>query len=135
MTQRTMTALFDSREDAEEAREDLLECGIASGDINIVSQSASTTTSASSGASSGGLWGGIKDLFIGDDDRSAYAEGVNRGGFLLTARVDLPPAGHGGALVGELAALAVQHQVQDMVVIVYSADQTSGRAVLISPGP
>lgn len=87
MTQRTLTALFDSRDDAEEAREDLLECGVASDDINIVSQSASATTTAASG-SSGGLWDGIKGLFIGDDDRSAYAEGVSRGGFLLTARVE-----------------------------------------------
>lgn len=89
MTQRTLTALFDSRDDADEAREDLIECGVASSDINIVSQSSSSAAgSASSGSSGGGFWDGIKDFFVGDEDRPAYAEGVSRGGFLLTARVD-----------------------------------------------
>ena len=32
-----------------------------------------------------GCWGSLKILFAPDEDRYAYAEGLRRGGFLLTA--------------------------------------------------
>jgi uncharacterized protein (TIGR02271 family) len=34
------------------------------------------------------MWESIKDFFVGDDDRDTYTEGLRRGGYLLTARVD-----------------------------------------------
>ena len=97
---RTITAMFDSRVDAETARDRLNAAGISADDVSIHDQSSldagstggssmnsepsySTTTSRDSGQ---GLWSQIKSFFSGDED--VYAEGMRRGGFLLTARVD-----------------------------------------------
>ena len=51
-----------------------------------------------------GFWAGLSDLFVPDEDRSAYAEGVRRGGYLLTARV--PEGLEDQALDGARAARA-----------------------------
>ena len=39
-------------------------------------------------SSSGGFWSELKDIFVSDEDRHSYEEGVRRGGYLLTAHVD-----------------------------------------------
>jgi len=51
--------------------------------------SASGSSGGSSGSSSGGqgFWAELKDIFVSDDDRSSYEEGVRRGHYLLTATV------------------------------------------------
>jgi uncharacterized protein (TIGR02271 family) len=91
MTQRTITAMYDSSSQAEAARDQLVGIGVPSSDINI--------RGTSGGASSGGttmaddnrsFWDDLKDLFVPDEDRHTYAEGMRRGGSLLTANV---PAG------------------------------------------
>ena len=54
-------------------------------------RSAEATGTAAEGETGGrGFWGGLSDLFLPDEDRHAYAEGLSRGGYLLSARV---PAG------------------------------------------
>lgn len=78
---RTITAMFDSRSEAESARDQLR--STIGGQAEIIDQS-----SGSSGSSGGGFWGGVKDAFMPDEDRHSYEEGVRRGGFLLCARVD-----------------------------------------------
>ncbi len=55
---------------------------------------------------------------------------IRSGRVLLTARVDLPPPGHADQLVAELQRVAGQHQVAEVLVIVYSADRSFGRAFL-----
>ncbi|WP_396594506.1 YsnF/AvaK domain-containing protein [Brevundimonas sp. R86498] len=85
---RTITALFETRADAESARDKLCNANIDKSDIRIVDQS-------SSGAASHqelGFWASIKNAMLPDDDRQAYEEGIRRGGFLLTADVDEPSA-------------------------------------------
>ena len=32
-----------------------------------------------------GFWDSVKDIFMPEDDRDTFAEGVRRGGYLLTA--------------------------------------------------
>lgn len=47
-----------------------------------------TLTGAGIGAAAGGLVGALTDAGVSHEDAQVYAEGVRRGGFLVTARVD-----------------------------------------------
>lgn len=81
-TQRTYTAMYDTRGAAETARDGLRALGVDDDGISI--RGADTTGSADAGK---GLWASIVDLFVPEDDRGLYAEGVRRGGHLLSVRV------------------------------------------------
>lgn len=85
---RTITAMFDDREDAEEASRELSALGIMANDVTIHDQQSVTggASLTTPGQSQGGLWDSFKSLFT--DDHDTYAEGIRRGGYLLTARVD-----------------------------------------------
>ena len=86
MSVRTITAMFDSADAADRARDRLVELGLPSDDVQVIYQGESGERA---GADGKGLWESIKDFFTGDDDeRAAYEEGIRRGGHLLTARVD-----------------------------------------------
>jgi stress response protein YsnF len=91
MTERTVTALYDTKSAAESARDDLVALGVPSADVAIRGTEGggdySSATSTSAATEDKGFWGGLADLFAPDEDRHAYAEGVRRGGHLLTARV------------------------------------------------
>src|SRR5215208_4999829 len=89
--QRTITAFFDKRQDADEAIQRLVSEGVSRTSINIVEGSQSSTqgsTAARSPAEQEGMgfWDVLKDLFLPDEDRSTYAEGLRRGGYLVTVR-------------------------------------------------
>ena len=84
---RTVTAMFDSRSQAEAARERLTQSRIDADDVRIVDQSASGSSGAESGEGQG-LWSAIKAAFIPPEDSHTYEEGMRRGGYLLCARVD-----------------------------------------------
>lgn len=86
MTTRTITAIYDSESEARQARAQLVDHGVDDDDVRIVSHNLRST--AVSGETDKGVWESIKDFFIGDDDRPVYSEGLRRGGYLLTARVD-----------------------------------------------
>jgi uncharacterized protein (TIGR02271 family) len=86
MSIRTITAMFDSAEAADRARDRLVEVGVPADSVQVVYQGA---TADDAGADGKGLWESIKDFFTGeDDDRATYEEGIRRGGHLLTARVE-----------------------------------------------
>jgi uncharacterized protein (TIGR02271 family) len=86
MSIRTITAMFDSADAANRARERLVEVGLPSDSVQVIHQGATGDDAGSDGK---GLWASIKDFFTGDDDDHAtYEEGMRRGGHLLTARVE-----------------------------------------------
>jgi uncharacterized protein (TIGR02271 family) len=87
MTTRTITAIYDSEPEAQQARQQLLSHGLDDNDVRIVSHQLSSTPVGTDTGADKGLWESIKDFFVGDDDRPAYSEGLRRGGCLLTARV------------------------------------------------
>jgi uncharacterized protein (TIGR02271 family) len=89
MTERTVTALYDTRGAAESARDKLVALGVPSPDVTIRGTEGGGSSATSTGAATEdkGFWSGLADLFAPDEDRHAYAEGVRRGGHLLTARV------------------------------------------------
>jgi uncharacterized protein (TIGR02271 family) len=87
---RTVTALFDSRSEAEAARERLTSSRIDADSIRIIDKESSGSSANGSSGDAGdqGFWASLKDLFMPDEDRHAYGEGISRGGYLLCAQVD-----------------------------------------------
>ena len=85
---RTVTAFFDTRAAADKAMADVVAAGVPSNMVSIVEgHSAATAGTTTSGAQEEGFWGSVKNLFAPEEDKHAYAEGLSRGGYLLTAHV------------------------------------------------
>lgn len=82
----TITALFDTRADAESGKQRLCDTMIDADNITIIDQSRAPASGGSSEDT--GMWASIKNAFLPEEDRQVYEEGVRRGGFLLTADVD-----------------------------------------------
>lgn len=87
---RTLTAMFDTRADAEAARRELAGAGISEDQVWLHDQSSLDRNRLGDGndretGESGGLWGSIKRFFGADEH--GYEEGLRRGGTLLTVQV------------------------------------------------
>jgi len=80
---RTVTALYDSRSEAESACERLT-TKFETCSTKIIDQNSGADAGSSGGTSETSL----SDLYVSDEDRDAYGEGVRRGGFMLCAEVD-----------------------------------------------
>jgi uncharacterized protein (TIGR02271 family) len=83
---RTITAMFDSRSEAESARSNLSASNIDANRVRIIDKS--SASQAEPGGEGGGFWSTLKDAFMPDEDRYSYEEGVRRGGYLLCAQVE-----------------------------------------------
>ncbi len=77
---RTVTALYDTRSEAESARE-RLSSTVETCSAKIIDQSSIGPGSESSSESS------LDTLYVTEEDREVYGEGVRRGGFMLCAEV------------------------------------------------
>ena len=96
MAQQTVIAYFDSRSEAEAARQALLGDGVAASAIKLLPEEGSTSTYTRSSTETsydrqsdqGGFWASLGDLFLPDEDRYAYAEGMSRGGIALSVTTD-----------------------------------------------
>jgi uncharacterized protein (TIGR02271 family) len=85
----TITALFDSRSDAEAAKQRLKSARVDADHVHIHDKSsAGYSENNYSDHQNRGFWDSVKNAFAPDEDRHAYEEGVRRGGTLLTADVD-----------------------------------------------
>ena len=88
---RTITALFDTRQEAEAAKARLQSSNIDAERIRVIDKDSSSSSAASSSGSSGGqnkgFFASLGDMFMPDEDRHAYAEGINRGGYLVCAEI------------------------------------------------
>jgi hypothetical protein len=85
---RTITALFDTKADADAGAERLRLAGIDASHVSVHDQHSHKTTGAYSTSEDKGLWASIKNVFVPHEDRHTYEEGLRRGGVLLTADVD-----------------------------------------------
>ena len=87
---RTITAMFDDRAHADAAIEQLArQLNISSSDIQVHAADATSTTPGTSTASGDtGFWASLKDLFVPDEDRTTYAEGVRRGSIVVSATIE-----------------------------------------------
>ena len=86
MSTRTITALYESKAAAEAAKQRLATLNTGSGSVDIHDEG--SMTASSTGQAEPGPLGGLKHLFGQHEDAHTYAEGINRGHFLLTAKVD-----------------------------------------------
>jgi uncharacterized protein (TIGR02271 family) len=86
---RTITAMFDTREEAEAAKSRLQSSRIDADRIRVIDkESSSSSSSSSTGGENRGFFASLTDMFMPDEDRAAYAEGIDRGGYLVCAQVD-----------------------------------------------
>jgi uncharacterized protein (TIGR02271 family) len=91
MTTRTVTAMFNSRAEAERAAEQLVsQLGLDRAVVRLNPEAGATDTgySQSRPYEETGFFASIKNLFVPDEDRYTYAEGMRRGGVLVSAGVD-----------------------------------------------
>jgi stress response protein YsnF len=80
-----VTAFFDSESDAEAAVARIEAEGISRDQIRIVAGDAGTgVTETRAEPRDEGFFAALADLFMPDDDRHAYAEGLSRGGYLVS---------------------------------------------------
>ena len=89
---RTVTALFDNRTEAEEAKARLTSSRIDAERIRIIDQS-STSSRDNTGykqqePGEQGFMASLRELFMPEEDTHAYGEGIRRGGYLVCASVD-----------------------------------------------
>jgi hypothetical protein len=85
---RTITALFDTKADADAGAERLRVAGVDASGVHVHDHSTHQTSGAYSTGKDKGLWASLKNTFLPHEDRHTYEEGIRRGGFLLTADVD-----------------------------------------------
>ena len=85
MSTRTITALYDTKAAAEAAKQRLSTLNFGSSAVDIHDESSMAATST--GKAEPGMLGGLKHLFGHHEDAHTYAEGINRGHFLLTAKI------------------------------------------------
>src|SRR5829696_3866365 len=114
MAQQTIVLHFDSRSDARKARDALVQAGIGLSSIRMLPEAettsytrSSTTTAYDHGKDEGGFWASLGDLFLPDEDRYAYAEGMSRGGVTLAITAE-------GGQIDRVSEIAERHGAVDM---------------------
>lgn len=83
----TVTAFFRDKSDAEEATRKLASAGISESNIRLVPGREPDSVAATDTDNGKGFWEALGDFFFPADDREIYAEGLRRGGYLVTASV------------------------------------------------
>ena len=85
----TLSAFFDSRNDAETAVDRLKDAGIPDSSIRFLpGYDADSNDAAVASDDRSGFWAKLENFFFPDEDRATYAEGLRRGGFLVSVEVD-----------------------------------------------
>ncbi len=79
---RMVTGFFDTRQHAEAAKTDLAAVGIPGEAVTIVGNSSGQFTVPDDHQM--GFWESLTNMFMPDEDRRSYAEGLRRGGFALS---------------------------------------------------
>jgi uncharacterized protein (TIGR02271 family) len=82
---RNATAYFETRAAADAAVSDLVAAGFPREQISVAGTGAPGATGTTDNRS---FWEELKDLFLPAEDRYAYAEGLRRGGFVVSVRTE-----------------------------------------------
>ena len=81
----SVSAMFDSQAEAQRAVERLNQAGITSERIRQVAGGSDTASRTDAVEDRNkGFWDSLEDFFFPDEDRYSYAEGLSRGGYLVT---------------------------------------------------
>ena len=112
MVQQTILVHFDSRSDAQKAMDALVQAGIGRDAIRMLPEAETTSYKRTSATSSydyekdeGGFFAALGDL--PDEDRYAYAEGMSRGGVVLSVTAD-------EGQIDRVSEIAERHGAVDM---------------------
>lgn len=81
---RTITAIFDTRTDAESAVQALLDEGFTQNNVRLVEGNEQSDDTAARSTAHQGFFDKLADFFMPSEDRYSYAEGLSRGGYLVT---------------------------------------------------
>jgi len=84
MGTRTLTAFFDDHDDAEDAVRRLRDAGVAEGNLRLIAGSEPASRAVRDEDEDRGFFAALRDFFMPDEDRHSYAEGLRRGGYLVT---------------------------------------------------
>ncbi|WP_262269141.1 hypothetical protein [Microvirga yunnanensis] len=87
LSRKMVTAFFDSRSDAEDAIERLVDAGVSRDIIRFMpgdERDPPDDPAAARRPEPGGFWGALGGWFLPDEDRHTYAEGLSRGGYLIS---------------------------------------------------
>ena len=88
---RALTAFFDTRGAAQQAVSDIEAAGVPRSDVSMVEGRVGTTGTVS-GPEHEGFLESLKNMLMPEEDRYSYAEGLRRGGYLVsvkTGQVDI----------------------------------------------
>ncbi|WP_108461946.1 YsnF/AvaK domain-containing protein [Devosia naphthalenivorans] len=80
---RTVSAFFDTQNDAQHAVDRLVEAGIPADSVRLVPGYESDTPVTDRSEQHRGFFASLADFFMPDEDRYTYAEGLSRGGYLV----------------------------------------------------
>ncbi|GHG34209.1 YsnF/AvaK domain-containing protein [Paracoccus aerius] len=80
----SVSAMFDSHAEAQRALERLTAAGISSSQIRMMSGETAGAATTGRAEDDKGFWDSLGDFFFPEEDRYAYAEGLSRGGYLVT---------------------------------------------------
>jgi uncharacterized protein (TIGR02271 family) len=81
---RTLTAFFRDRDDADRAVSRLIDAGIGRNNVRLVPGKESNAAPVDTRDEGTGFWDALADFFFPDEDRRVYAEGLRRGGYLVS---------------------------------------------------
>jgi uncharacterized protein (TIGR02271 family) len=110
MTTRTVTAMFNSRADAERAAQQLSsELGVDRAMVRTSPESVAGNSVTQPGQDTGFL-ASLKNLFLPEEDQYAYAEGVRRGSVLVTATVDEGEVNRASGILESAGAVDLDEQ-------------------------
>lgn len=111
---RTITALFDTRADAEAGKDHLKSSNVDVSGLSIADQSSEGyRADAYSTPQDKGIWASIKGAFLPDEDRHHYEEGVRRGGFLLSGEVGDDEADEAVRILDNASSVDIEGRAND----------------------
>lgn len=82
---RALTAFFDTKGAAEQAVSDIEAAGIPRHDVTMV-EGGTGAAGATPASTHEGFLASLKDMFMPEEDRYSYAEGLRRGGYLVSVK-------------------------------------------------
>ncbi|MGI4765193.1 MAG: YsnF/AvaK domain-containing protein [Janthinobacterium lividum] len=89
MSKQTITAVFDTRSQADQAIAQLKAAGVPSSDITVLPGEGETGTYADEAEGRGkGFWASLEQLFGGTEDHATYRESIRRGGIMVSVRAE-----------------------------------------------
>ena len=108
---KTIIGLFDDKTEAQQVRQDIIQMGIPRDETSIIDKPGPTGVGTQTqSASEPGLWDNLKEAFgfgVSEQEGAYYAEGIRRGGTLVSVRAD-------DALVDRVVDIMAQHGAVDI---------------------